>query len=169
MWPQSDHITWTFPGCKASGGKPYTMEWFDGLFFPPEDVQAMAKEAGFDEYPAESAMVIGTEGAMLLPHTSGPVLLPKSKFGGYPKPKLPPRNHYHHFLDTILGDAECESQFCGTAGPMAEAIILGTVAIRVPDTELKWDAKRLRITNSQVADGLLRRSYRKGWESPVTI
>jgi predicted dehydrogenase len=169
VWPQSDHITWTFPGCKASGGKPYTMEWFDGLIYPPADVQALAKEAGFAEYPAESAMILGTEGALLLPHTSGPVLLPKGKFGGYPKPKLPPRNHYHHFLDTVLGEAECESQFCGTAGPMAEAIILGTVAIRVPDTELKWDPKRLRITNSEAADKLLRRTYRKGWEAPAGI
>ena len=166
VWPQSDHITWTFPGCKASGGKPYTMEWFDGLIYPPEDVQAMAREAGFDKYPAESAMVIGTEGAMLLPHTSGPILLPKSKFSGYPRPKLPPRNHYHHFMDTIIGEAECESQFCGTAGPMAEAIILGTVAIREPDRELKWDARRLRITNSETANRLLSRTYRKGWELP---
>jgi hypothetical protein len=52
---------------------------------------------------------------------------------------------------------------------MAEAIILGTVAIRVPDTELKWDARRLRITNSEAADRLLRRTYRKGWEAPVEI
>ena len=169
VWPQSDHITWTFPGCAASGGKPYTMEWFDGLIYPPEDVMAMAKEAGFNEYPAESAMVIGTEGAMLLPHTSGPVLLPKGKFGGYPKPKMSARNHYHHFLDTILGTEECESQFGGTAGPMAEAIILGTVAIRVPDTVLRWDPKRLKITNSEEANKLLRRTYRKGWESPIKI
>ena len=166
VWPQSDHITWTFPGCKASGGKPYTMEWFDGLMYPPEDVQAMAKEAGFNEYPAESSMVIGTEGAMLLPHTSGPILLPKEKFKGYARPKLPSRNHYHHFLDTILGEAECESRFDGTAGPMAEAIILGTVAIRVPDTELRWDARRLCITNSETANRLLSRTYRKGWELP---
>ena len=168
VWPQSDHITWTFPGCKASDGKPYTMEWFDGLIYPPEEVQALAREAGFTEYPAESAMVLGTEGALLLPHTSGPVLLPKGKFGGYPKPKLPPRNHYHHFLDAILGVEMCESHFQQT-GPMAETILLGTVAIRVPDTELVWDARRLRIPNSEAADRLLRRTYRKGWEAPVTI
>jgi len=163
VWPQSDHITWTFPGNKYTGGKAFTMEWFDGLIYPPADVQALAKEAGFDEYPAESAMVIGTEGALLLPHTSGPVLLPKGKFEGHPKPKLAPRNHYHHFLDACLGGEMCESAFTQT-GPMAEAIILGTVAIRVPDTVLKWDAASLRITNSDEANRLLRRTYRKGWE-----
>jgi hypothetical protein len=50
---------------------------------------------------------------------------------------------------------------------MAEAILLGTVAIRVPNTVLQWDARRLRIPNSVEADRLLRRDYRKGWELPT--
>ncbi len=164
-WPQSDHITWVFPGNAKSGGKDFTVEWFDGLLYPPADVQAMAKEAGFSEYPAESSMVIGTEGALLLAHQAGPVLLPKAKFAGFAKPKVTARNHYHHFLDACLGGEMCESHFLQT-GPMAETIILGTVAIRVPDTVLQWDAAQMRITNSQAADKLLRRTYRKGWEVP---
>ena len=168
VWPQSDHITWTFPGSKISDGKAFTMEWFDGLIFPPEEAQALSREAGFSEYPAESSLVIGTEGAMLLPHQAGPVLLPKAKYASYERPKAPRRNHYHHFLDAILGGEMCESHFEQT-GPMAEAIILGTVAIRVPDTVLKWDAKNLRIPNSVEADKLLRRTYRKGWEVPGLV
>lgn len=165
VWPQSDHITWTFPGCAKSGGKPFTMEWFDGLMFPPEEAQALSREAGFSEYPAESSLVIGSEGALLLPHQAGPVLIPKAKFAGVERPKVAGRNHYHHFLDAILGGPMCESHFEQT-GPMAEAIILGTVAIRVPDTVLQWDARRVRIPNSAVADGFLKRTYRKGWEVP---
>ena len=168
VWPQSDHITWVFPGSAKSGGKDFTVEWFDVLLFPPADVQAMAKEAGFSEYPAESSMVIGTEGALLLAHQAGPVLLPKAKFAGFAKPKVPARNHYHHFLDACLGGEMCESHFLQT-GPMAETIILGTVAIRVPDTVLQWDAAQLRITNSEAANTLLRRSYRKGWEVPGLV
>jgi tRNA A37 threonylcarbamoyladenosine synthetase subunit TsaC/SUA5/YrdC len=49
-------------------------------------------------------------------------------------------------------------------GPMAETIILGTVAIRVPGQVLQWDAKRLRIPNHPEAQRLLRRTYRTGWE-----
>lgn len=168
VWPQSDHITWVFPGNKKSGGKAFTMEWFDGLIYPPADVQAMAKEAGFGEYPAESSMVIGTEGALLLPHQAGPVLLPKAKFENLVRPKIAGRNHYHHFLDACMGGEMCESHFVQT-GPMAEAIILGTVAIREPNTVLQWDAARLRITNSESANKWLRRSYRKGWEVPGMV
>jgi len=48
-------------------------------------------------------------------------------------------------------------------GPMAEAILLGTVAVRVPGQTLEWDAPNLRIPNSADAQRLLRRTYRKGW------
>jgi len=167
VWPQSDHVTWVFPGNEKSGGKDFTIEWFDGLLYPPAEVQALVKEAGFNEYPAESAMVIGSDGAMLLPHTSGPILLPKAKFMGRIKPKLAGRNHYHHFLDAILGGEMCESHFVQT-GPMAEAILLGTVAIRVPNTLLQWDARRLTIQNNIEANRFLGREYRKGWELPTS-
>lgn len=163
VWPQSDHITWLFPGNAHSGGRDFTVEWFDGLSYPPEDVQAMAKEAGFSKYPEEASLVIGTEGALLLPHQAGPVLLPKARFKGCPRPQVVGGNHYHHFLDACLGGERCASHFLQT-GPMAEAIILGTVAVREPDQMLQWDADHVRITNSERANKLLRRSYRKGWE-----
>jgi len=168
VWPQSDHITWIFPGNEKSGGKDFTVEWFDGLIYPPEDVQAMAKEAGFSEYPAESSMIIGTEGALLLPHTGGPVLLPKTKFKDFERPKVAGGNHYHDFLDACLGGAMCASHFEQT-GPMTETILLGTVAIRVPDTLLTWDPVNMRVTSSEAANRLLRRTYRKGWEVPGMV
>ncbi len=108
------------------------MEWFDGEMFPPADIQ---KIAGLQKYPEEAAMLIGTEGALLLQHQSGPLLYPHEKFKDHPRLKLPTRNHYHHFVDACLGGPMTESHFQQT-GPMAEAILLGTVAIRVPGTVL---------------------------------
>ena len=58
----------------------------------------------------------------------------------------------------------CESHFAQT-GPMTEAILLGTVAIRVPDKELKWDAAGLKVTNSAAAQNFVKRSYRDGWHA----
>ena len=110
-------------------------------------------------------MLIRTEGALLLPHSSGPRLLPGEKFAKVPRPKPAPRNHYHHFLDAILGTAKNESYFEQT-GPMTEAILLGTVAIRTPDTKLDWDPQALKITNHEAANQLLKRNYRQGWEIP---
>ena len=49
---------------------------------------------------------------------------------------------------------------------MVEAILLGNIAARAPDTLLTWDPSAMRITNSEAANGFLRRTYRKGWELP---
>jgi hypothetical protein len=62
-----------------------------------------------------------------------------------------------------LGGENTESHFKQT-GPMTEAILLGTVAIRVPDVLLDWDSENLMVTNNPDANNLLRRKYREGWE-----
>jgi len=158
-WPQSDHITWTFPGTSMTEKDEITVEWFDGLMYPPEDIRKMYPGK---VYPPESALMIGTEGAVLIPNGSGPQLLPRENFKDIAKPDLEPRSHYHHFLDAILGSAKNESYFEQT-GPMTEAILLGTVAIRTPDESLEWDADKLAIPNNPAAHKLLRRDYREGW------
>ncbi len=158
-WPQSDHITWTFPGTKMTEKDEVTVEWFDGLFYPPEEIQKLFPGK---PYPPESALLIGTEGAIILPNGQMPTLLPGDKFKDVKPPTLEARNHYHHFCDAVHGTAKNESYFQQT-GPMTEAILLGTVAIRTPDTLLEWDAAKLSITNNAAAQKLLRRGYREGW------
>jgi predicted dehydrogenase len=161
-WPQSDHVTWTFPGTAMTEGDEVVVEWFDGLIYPPEEAKQWYPGEG---YPPESALMVGTEGAILIPNGGLPQLYPLEKFKDAPRsePELDPRNHYHHFLDAILGTAKNESYFEQT-GPMTEAILLGTVAIRTPDERLDWDAAKLAVTNHAAAHKLLKRDYRKGWE-----
>ncbi len=159
-WPQGDHITWMFPGNNLTDSDVLPLEWFDGEFYPPQEVQDLYSGK---PYPAESAMLIGTEGALLIPHGGMPVLLPESKFADYKTPELEARNHYHHFADACLGVAKNESHFA-QSGPMTEAILLGTVALRVPDTLLEWDADKMKFTNHSEANKYLRRVYRKGWK-----
>lgn len=158
-WPQANHITWTFPGHDLTGGKDWTVEWFDGEFWAPEEIR---KLYSVPDYPTESAMIVGTEGALLLPLGRGPILLPEEKFKDVPKPQIAARNHYHNFADAILAGGTTESPF-SIAGPMTEAILLGTVAVRVPEQKLEWDAARMKIPNHPVAEKLLRRTYRDGW------
>lgn len=159
-WPQGDHITWMFPGNDFTADKVLPLEWFDGAFYPPLEIRSLYNGK---EYPAESAMLIGTEGALLIPHGGMPVLLPEDKFKGHAAPDLEERNHYHHFVDACLGGPKTESHFA-QSGPMTEAILLGTVAIRVPGQLLEWDAANLRFPNYPDAEKYLRRTYRKGWE-----
>jgi hypothetical protein len=46
---------------------------------------------------------------------------------------------------------------------MTEAILLGTVAIRVPGQKLEWDSARMKVTNQPEANRFLKRTYRDGW------
>ncbi|WP_114749668.1 Gfo/Idh/MocA family protein [Pleomorphovibrio marinus] len=158
-WPQSNHITWVFPGNRLTASKELKVEWFDGEFYPPEEVRALYS---VEDYPAESAMLVGTKGALLIPHTKMPVLLPEKQFSGVIPPELEERDHYHHFVDACLDRTRVESHF-EVSGPMSETVILGTVAIRQPNTILNWDAKRMRFRNNSEADGYLKRTYREGW------
>lgn len=158
-WPQGDHITWMFPGNSLTEKDVLPVEWFDGEFYPPKEVMDLYSGK---EYPAESAMLIGTEGALLIPHQGVTVLLPESKFKDHPIPKLEPGNHYANFVVACLGGPKTESHFAQT-GPMTEAILLGTVALRVPDKLLEWDAVNMKFPNSPDANKFVRRVYRKGW------
>jgi len=161
-WPQGDHITWTFPGNRLISGPTLTLEWFDGDYYPPEDIRKLYS-SDLKEYPSESAMLIGTEGALLIPLGYPPQLLPEEKFKEVKRPILPPRDHYLHFVDACLGGDLTESHFAQT-GPMTEAILLGTVAVRQPGRLLEWDHERMRVTSDRFANLFLQRPYRKGWE-----
>lgn len=158
-WPQGQHITWTFPGNELTAEKTLPLEWCDGEYYPPESIRALYS---VKDYPTESAMLIGTEGALLYELGRGPMLLPEKKFEDVTRPKFEPRDHYHHFVDACLGLAKTESHFAQT-GPMTESILLGTVAIRVPGQKLAWSHQRMRFPGNAEANRLLRRTYRDGW------
>ncbi|HNW06755.1 MAG TPA: Gfo/Idh/MocA family oxidoreductase [Verrucomicrobiota bacterium] len=160
-WPQGDHIIWTFPGNEKIAGRELVLEWFDGDYYPPESIRKQYSE-DLKEYPPESSFLAGTEGAMLIGHGAVPQLLPEDKFSGIERPRLAERDHYHHFVDACLGGEKTESHFA-QSGPMTEAILLGTVAIRVPGQKLEWNSSRLKITNHREANRYLQRRYREGW------
>ena len=159
-WPQANHITWVFPGNALTESKEFTVEWFDGEFYPDREVRALFSA---DEYPPESAMVIGTEGALLLPIGRTPILLPEEKFKNFERPKMPNGDHYLNFVNACLGGPKTESHFAQT-GPMTEAILLGTVAVRLPGQRLEWEPANMKIPNVPEAEQYLKRSYRDGWK-----
>jgi hypothetical protein len=133
------------------------LEWFDGEFYPPKEIMSLYS----GEYPAESSMLTGTEGALLLPHNGQPVLLGE-KFKDFKIPVPEPGNHYHNFVVACLGGPDTQSNFAQT-GPMTEAILLGTIAIREPGQMLEWDSEKLEFPNYPEANKHLRRKYRSGW------
>ena len=173
-WPQGAHITWIYPGNEKTGDKPLMVEWFDGMdklaaanLLPPPEIRVLAKEVGMEKLPLEGSVVVGSEGWLLLQSTAAPRLIMRDKsMARPPVQKLEPvPTHYHEFLNACLEGKKSSADFSSVA-PMVEAILLGNVAERVPDTLLNWDAPAMQITNVPAANKYLRRTYRKGWELP---
>ena len=100
---------------------------------------------------------------MLLPHVGDAQLFPKDKFADYNRPEIEAANHYHQWVDACLDNGSTSADFT-YAGQLTEALLLGVVANRFPETRLMWDAAQFQVTNLAEANRLLRREYREGFE-----
>jgi len=76
--------------------------------------------------------------------------------------------HYREWAEACKTGKAAGSNF-EWAGPLAETVLLGNVALRTQMREeltsraLLWDPAAGRFTNSDAANQFLRREYRKGW------
>ena len=114
-----------------------------------------------DALPEAGSIFIGTEGVMLLPNYLRPTLYPKAKFKDYAVPDIAGINHYAQFVSACRGEGKTTTNF-GYSGPLTEAILLGGIASRFPQTTLKWNAKKMKFDLAE-ANRFLQREYRNGW------
>jgi predicted dehydrogenase len=158
--PEKNVVEYEFPGTEFTTDT-LRWTWYDGSFAPPSvgslDGASMLP-AGL-ELPGQGALFLGEGGAMLLPHVADPMLYPEGKFADVKTPAIEPLDHYHQWVDACLGKTKTSAHF-GYAGPLTEALLLGVVANRFPNTPLMWDAENLMVTNVQEANALIRREYR---------
>jgi len=49
------------------------------------------------------------------------------------------------------------------AGPFAEMVLLGNLAVRFPERRLLWDGPSMKVTNDNDAQAFVMRKYRDGW------
>ena len=77
--------------------------------------------------------------------------------------------HYQEWILASKGGKKPGSNF-DWAGPLAEAVLLGNVALRVQLREeltiarLMWDSEQLKFTNLEDANKFVRTEYRAGWK-----
>jgi predicted dehydrogenase len=159
-WPVNSVIHYVFPGTPFTDGNEMRVSWYDGDRRPPESVQS---PLGSTRLPAQGSIFVGTKGVMLLAHVAMPVLLPREKYEGFALPKIETDDHYHQFVNAILGKARTSAVF-DYSGPLTEAVLLGPLATRFPNTTLIWDSSGMKFANSAEATHHVRRRYRSGWQ-----
>ena len=148
----------------ARGDMPaLKLHWYDGGLLPerPDELE--------DDRPldAEDGIIfVGDKGKILVRGWGGesPRLIPESKNRDFtPPPKTLPRSigHYEEWIQACKTGSSTESNFA-FAGPLTEAVLLGSVAIRVGE-ELQWDSANMKISNAPEAEAFLHYKYREGW------
>ena len=115
--------------------------------------------------PGSGSVLIGEKGSLLIPHVAHAQAVPRGEVRGLRLREVPALDHYVSWADACRGEGKTTSHF-DYAGPLTEAVLLGTVAIRLPGETLQWDAATLKIAGNGEANALLTKPYRKGWEIP---
>ena len=163
-WPLNSKVHYLMKGNDQTDGDfPFT--WYDGNQRADESVAKAV--GGVENVPSSGSVVIGESGALVIPHGgSGIPTLYRSGalVTDTPEPAVA-ASHHGQYADFIRGtSSEKPVANWEYAGPMTEAVLLGTVALRVPGVTLKWDSAALKFTNSELANAMVEEPYRKGHE-----
>lgn len=156
-------------GAKAGGVAmpPLKLVWYDGGLRPARPADLEDEEAMGDN----GRLLIGTEGYIL-----GTRVYPEKRrtaVGNIERsiPRVPQGSHAE-WAESCRSGKPSGTNFAW-AGPLAEAVLLGNVALRVEMRErltkaaLKWNSEKLEFSNVPEANAFLRRQYREGWELPA--
>ncbi|MEY2880508.1 MAG: hypothetical protein RLZZ15_2888 [Verrucomicrobiota bacterium] len=193
-WAINARIHYVFPGTKYTAEKTVPVTWYDGDARPPAEIMALVtppkepepaplsaaqKEALANDPSAagkkkaaprsplfEGSIIIGTEGVLHVPHIATPKLYPVEKFRDYRLPDIKGTHHWSDWAEACIGGAAKPLANFDYSGPLTEAVLLGSMAVRYPQETLAWNSAALRFDNKREADALVRRPARKGWEVP---
>jgi predicted dehydrogenase len=143
---------------------PVKLHWYDG---GPVPERPMELEDGRELDREDGILFVGDRGKMLVDGWGGhsPRLIPEKRMREYKRPpKTLPRSIGHHkeWLEACKRGTPTRSSF-DFAGPLTEAVLLGTVCVRVGGRKLAWDSEKLEVTNVSEANKYLHYEYRKGW------
>jgi len=160
--PLAATVHYQFP---ARGELPQVkVHWYDGGLLPPRPDEL---EEGRELDREDGIIFVGDKGKMFVAGWGGerPRLIPESRNLEYERPpKTLPRSIGHHqeWIQACKTGSPTRSSF-DFAGPLTEAVLLGSACVQMGGEELVWDSANLKVTNVLEANGLLHREYRKGW------
>lgn len=182
-WSINARIHYVFPGTKYTADKTVSVWWYDGDERPPAEIRALielpegekqklaaAAAAASDpkkkiiaDRRDEGSIIIGTEGVLSVPHIAAPRLFPFEKFKDHPLPDVRGTHHWSDWAEACVGGPGTPLAPFDYSGPLTEAVLLGSVAVRFPQTKLEWNSARLQFDNERAANAFVRRTYREGW------
>jgi predicted dehydrogenase len=190
-YPRWSSIKFEFP---ANATRPaLLLFWYDGGkkppvdLFSPELLQAQAgqgkkgkgskkggtaavQKAGTEAVRDSGCLVIGDKGKLYAPGDYAENGIRLSKGLSAPRVEVPQSpGHFQEWVQAIKGGPKAMSNFPDYAGPLAETILLGNLAVWAapeadqPGKKIEWDAVNLKATNAPEVAGVIKAEYRKGY------
>lgn len=164
-YPVASTVHYKFKGTTHTTAE-LDLYWHDGgNSFPKEYAKIVGRNTN-------GSLFIGENGQVVLRHGTGiPRIYPLENYKDYSQTTLKDLykqyaseklDHYGVWTDAIQNGKQANSHF-DYAAPLNETVMVGTVAQRVPDRELKWDAPTMKFDDAG-ATAMVRRPYRKGWQ-----
>ena len=162
-WPLNGKVEHLMKGNDQTDGD-FIFTWYDGNQLPGEAVAAAV--GGRENVPRSGSVVIGSTGALVIPHGgSGPKIYRDGQLSDEEFENVPNDSHHGNYAGAIRGEIKDKPRAnFSYAGPMTEAVLLGTVAMRLPGQTLEWDDAAGKFTNSEKANSMVHDKYREGWE-----
>ena len=165
-FPEASIVRYEFP---ARGEMPPVhLTWYDGGL-RPERPDELADNVDLTGEDGEGLLFIGDHGTIMCGFEGGhPKLLPESRMKSFvPPPDHLPHSigHYQEWIAAAKGGPPGLANF-EFEGPVAEAVLLGNIALRV-DGRLRWDSASLKFTNSNAAQQLVNVEYRGDWGAAI--
>ncbi len=163
-FPGSSIVRYNFP---ARGDMPpVKLIWWDGGMLPerPEELAPGQKLQLEDN---GGTIFVGEKGKIVCgTYSDSPRIIPEAKMQAY---KRPPRTlprikgtHEQNWIDACKGGPPACSNF-DYAGPFAEAVVMGNLAVRFPGEKLEWNGDKMSVTNLEAANQYILPPCREGW------
>lgn len=185
--PINSTLTYEFAPNQYSVSEGLRYYWYDGQIgaeFMPDSWTLKPGEFnrpdkilnGLDhtEGKGYDCVVIGEKGAMYFNRSKDNwIVRPGSAVDGFtawPQKSIPrarENNPHVEWFDAITGKIDQAASNFSLAGPFTEMVLIGTLAQRVPDTRLEWDAEKLEVKGKPEMAPFIKRGYRPGWELNV--
>jgi len=166
--PKASTLRWRHP---ATAARPsIDTFWYDGGMKPqtPEELYADKEDLA-----DEGMLFIGDTGKILCDFRGNkPRLIPQSRQktfeGSIVAKDFDTTSAEDEWVNTLKNRTKNSKGSFEQVAPLAEAVTLALIALRVPYKRLLWDSGKLEFTNSAEATKLVRRQQtRPGWEEII--
>jgi hypothetical protein len=164
--PKASTVRWRHP---ATADRPSVDTfWYDGGMKPQTPEELYADD---EDLADEGMLFVGEKGKILCDFRGAkPRLIPKSRqsafAGSVAVPEFDPTTPEDEWVNMLKSGGKSRGSFLEVA-PLAEAVTIACIALRVPYKRLLWSSAKMEFTNSEAATRLVRREqYREGWEKP---